>query len=130
MASSGKKDYSKYKKLLLEMRSKIAGDLAHLEEDSLNKNPRDASGDLSGYSFHMADQATDNFDREFTLGLAANEQEILNMIDVALRKIEAGDYGICEACPKPIPQKRLQALPHAPMCIKCQEELEKENKRR
>ncbi len=129
MASLPKKDLDKYKKLLEEVRKKIAGDLQHLEGDSLNTNQRDSSGDLSGYSFHMADMASDNFEREFTLGLASNEQQHLNMIEEALRRIDEGTYGICETCTKPIPQKRLVAVPHAKLCIKCQE-LEEKKKRR
>jgi len=113
----------------VENRVKIAGDLRHLEGDALNTSQRDASGDLSGYSLHMADMATDNFDREFSLGLASNEQQQLNMIDVALHKIQEGTYGLCENCNKPIPQKRLLARPHASLCIKCQE-LEEKQKRR
>jgi len=124
-----KKECEQYKKILQQIRGKVVKDLQHLEGDSLNTNQREASGDLSGYSFHMADMATDNFDREFTLGLASNEQEFLNLVDAALRKIDEGVYGICEDCSKPIPQKRLIALPHAPMCIKCQE-LEEKKKRR
>jgi DnaK suppressor protein len=124
-----KKDLEKFKKLLQEFRAKIAGDLKHLENDSLNMNQRDAAGDLSAYSFHMADMATDNFDREFTLGLASSEQQTLNAIDVALRKIEEGTYGICEECDKSIPQKRLVAMPYGRLCIKCQE-IEEKNKRR
>ncbi len=123
-----KKDLEKFKKILQEIRTKIAGDLQHLEGDSLNTSQREASGDLSGYSLHMADMATDNFDREFTLGLASNEQQSLNMIDNALRRIEEGTYGNCEECSKAIPQKRLMAMPHARLCIKCQE-LEEKKKR-
>jgi DnaK suppressor protein len=130
MASLDKKELEKYKKILLEIRQKISGDLQHLEGDSLNTNQRDSSGDLSGYSFHMADMATDNFDREFTLGLASNEQQNLNTIDVALRKIEEGTYGFCEDCSKPIPMKRLTAMPHARLCIKCQEIEEKKRRGR
>jgi DnaK suppressor protein len=124
-----KKDLEKFKKILLEIRTKISGDLQHLEEDSLNTNQRESAGDLSGYSFHMADMATDNFDREFTLGLASNEQQILNMVDNALRRIEDGTYGVCETCNKSIPTKRLTVMPHAPLCIKCQEEEEKKKRR-
>lgn len=130
MASYDKKDLQRFKKVLLETRKKIAGDLEHLEGESLKKSARDASGDLSGYSFHMADMATDNFDREFTLGLASNEQKHLNLIDAALRKIEEGTYGSCETCEKPIPQKRLLAVPHTSLCIKCQELEEKKKRRR
>ncbi len=127
MASSPltKKDLEKFQKILMDIRHKITGDLKHLEQDSLNTNQRDSAGDLSGYSFHMADMATDNFDREFTLGLASNEQQILNMIDAALQKIKEGTYGICEECSKAIPMKRLAAMPHARLCIKCQENEEK-----
>ena len=129
MSPVDKKELDRFKKILQEARKKIAGDLEHLEEDNLNKSQRDAAGDLSGYSHHMADMATDNFDQEFNLGLASNEQQILNMIDVALRKIDEGTYGDCENCSKPIPQKRLCAMPHAPLCIKCQELEEKKQRR-
>lgn len=129
MSGPNKKELERFKKILQEVRKKIAGDLQHLEGETLNKTQRDASGDLSGYSFHMADMATDNFDREFTLGLASNEQQSLNMIDNALRKIQEGTYGVCEECSKPITQKRLLAMPHARLCIKCQEVEEKKKRR-
>jgi len=117
-----------FRKLLEGARKKITGDLAHLEKDTLNLSQRDASGDLSGYSFHMADMATDNFDREFNLDLATNEQELLNRVDEAIRKIDEGKFGICEICAKPISQKRLIAVPYARFCIKCQAEEEKKRR--
>ena len=124
-----KNDLGHFRKLLEAFRKKIAGDLAHLEKDTLNLSQRDASGDLSGYSLHMADIATDNFDREFNLGLASNEQQTLNQIDEALRKMDEGRYGICETCDKVISQKRLVAVPYARFCIKCQSEEEKKKRR-
>lgn len=124
-----KNDLDHFRKLLEAFRRKIVGNLAHLEKDALNTSQRDASGDLSGYSFHIADMATDNFDREFNLGLASSEQEILNYIDEALQKIDEGHFGICETCSKPIAQKRLIAVPYAKLCIKCQSEEEKKKRR-
>lgn len=124
-----KNDLGHFRKLLEAFRKKIAGDLAHLEKDTLNLSQRDASGDLSGYSLHMADMATDNFDREFNLGLASSEQQILNQIDEALRRIDEGRFGICEICAKPISQKRLVAVPYTRFCIKCQSEEEKKKRR-
>ena len=121
-----KKTLDKFKQLLVQTRSKIAGNLQHLEKDTLNTSQREAAGDLSGYSLHMADQATDNFDREFTLGLASVEQRVLNLVEAALRKVNDKTYGACESCKKPIPQKRLTAMPYTPLCIKCQEIEEKE----
>lgn len=126
MKALDKKVLDKFKKLLQETRVKIAGNLQHLEKDSLNTSQREAAGDLSGYSLHMADQATDNFDREFNLGLASTEQKLLNLVESALRKIDDKTYGLCESCKKTIPQKRLTAMPYAPLCIKCQELEEKE----
>src|SRR3989338_3849646 len=117
-----KEDLLKLKTQLQTERAKIADGLNHLERDNLNRSQRDASGDLSGYSFHMADMATDNFDREFSLDLASTEQTILNRIDEALKKIDDGTYGICEDCGKPISLKRLKAVPYAKLCIKCKED--------
>lgn len=115
----------KLKAQLEEERAKIADGLNHIERDNLNRSQRDAAGDLSGYTFHMADMATDNFDREFSLDLASAEQVMLNRIDEALKKIRDGSYGICENCDKPISFKRLKAVPYAKLCIKCQEDEEK-----
>lgn len=124
-----KKDLEHFRKILLEMRTRIAGNLEHLEEGGLNKSQRDASGDLSGYSYHMADMATDNFDREFTIGLASTEQNLLNDIDTALRKLDEGTFGICEKTEKPITKKRLLAMPYAKLCLEAQELEEKEKGR-
>ena len=121
-------EYEKFKKILVDLRLRISGELSHLESDSLSKSGRDSSGDLSGYSFHMADVATDNFDLETTLGLASNEQNILNLVDNALHKIEDGSFGVCDICKKKIPIKRLLVMPYAPNCVKCQEQEEKEQK--
>ena len=124
-----KEDLAKLKAQLGEERKKIMGGLDHIERDTLNKSQRDASGDLSGYSFHMADQATDNFDTEFSLDIASNEQNLLNEIDDALKRIEEGIYGICEQCDKPIAMKRLKAVPYTRNCIKCQEASENKKRR-
>ena len=117
-----------FRNLLMELRKKIVGDLKQIEGETLNTSQRDASGDLSGYSYHMADMASDNYDRELNIGLATNEQQILNDIDTALKMIDAGTYGICEIYGTPIPKKRLLAMPYTRLSKKAQEEEEK-NKR-
>ena len=124
-----KEELLKFKKLLEAERVKIADGINHIERDNLNRSQRDASGDLSGYSFHMADMATDNFDREISLDLASAEQNILNRIEEALGKIDEGTFGICENCNKPISIKRLKAVPYAKLCIKCKEDEEKKSGR-
>lgn len=120
----------KYKKLLLKKKDEVLTAMKHIERENLSRSQRDASGDLSGYSLHMADAATDNYDREFSLGLASNAQKILYEIDEALKRVDDRSFGGCLNCGKPILRKRLNAIPYASLCIKCQSEQEKEKRRR
>ena len=123
-------DLKAYKKRLLELRSELTDEIGKITNENLNKSTRDSSGDLSGYSLHMADQASDNFDREFSLDLAQNEQNILYRIDAALKRIEDKTYGECITCQKTITKQRLKAVPYAELCIGCQEAQEKKRPRR
>ena len=115
-----KKDLKKYKALLLSERKTVGGDLSYIAHNTLNKSQRDSSGDLSGYSYHMADQASDDYERDFSLGRATSEQSLLYSIDEALKRVEDGTYGACLQCGKQISKKRLVALPHGDLCIECQ----------
>ena len=119
-----KKELNKYKALLVREREKIGGGINHITQDALKTSQREASGDLSGYSFHMADVASDNYEVEFSLGRASDEQNILYTIDEALKRVEDGSYGNCTQCGKQIPKKRLNALPHTELCIACQSKTE------
>jgi len=110
----------KYKALLIKEREKVGGGLSHIAETTLNKSQRDASGDLSGYSYHMADMASDDYEREFSLGRATDDQKVLYQIDEAMKRIADGTYGSCLQCNKPIPARRLAALPYSELCIDCQ----------
>ena len=119
-----KKEAEPFKKLLLEKREEITQSIKQKQKDTLKKSPRDASGDLSGYTFHMADMATDNFDTELSLNLVSNEQDILYEIEEALKRIEEGTYGDCLECGKKINPQRLKAVPYTAYCITCQEKKE------
>ena len=120
-----KKEAEIYKKLLLEKREELIGDITHISEETLKKSQKDASGDISRYAFHMADMATDNYDREFSLGLASKERGVLQEINYAIRKLTDGTFGVCETCKKPITKVRLKAVPYATLCLKCQQNREK-----
>lgn len=124
-----KKEREELKQLLEKKRDALFSQIEHLENDSLNKSPREASGDLSAYSFHMADVGTDSFEQELALGLVASEQKMLYEVNEALRRLEQEDFGLCQQCQKSIGWKRLQALPYARLCIKCEEEKEEEKER-
>ena len=115
-----KTELKKYKKLLIKERGKIGEDISNIARNTLNRSQRDAAGDLSGYSFHMADQASDDYERDFSLGRASDEQDLLYTIDEALKRIDDETYGNCPQCGKQIPKKRLNAIPHTELCITCQ----------
>ncbi len=125
----GKKDLEFFRKLLLNLRDRIVDEISFLAGENLNHSQREASGDLSNYGMHMADQGTDNFDREFALSLVSNEQEVLYEIDDALHRIDGGSYGVCETTGKPIEFERLKVLPYARLCREAQEQTEKNRKR-
>lgn len=129
LANSGKKkfnqkDLSEFKKIILKRKDEILEGIKHISEDTLKKSQKDASGDISGYTYHMADVATDSYDREFSLGLATNERETLYELDDALKKIEDGTFGVCEECKVLITNVRLKAVPFARLCVRCQEKRE------
>ena len=120
-----KKDLKEFKELLIRKKAQIAKGIEHIANDQLKTSQRDAAGDLSAYSLHMADMATDNYDREFALNLADNEQKVIHRIDEAIEKIDANTFGVCEACGKKIAKARLKVVPYAELCVPCQEKQEK-----
>ena len=123
-----KKDLDAYKEKLFNLKDDTLSQIRDISEDTLMKSQKDMSGDISGYGIHLADVATDNYERDFNLGLVSNEREIVMDIDAALKRIEDKTYGVCETCKKYIVKSRLNALPYAKYCCKCKEKLEKENK--
>ena len=120
-----KKELKDFKKIILKKKEEVLEDFKHITDDTLKKSQKEASGDISGYTYHMADVATDNYDREFSLGLASNERKALYELDDALKRIEDETFGLCDDCKGTISKIRLKAVPSARLCIKCQEKREK-----
>ncbi len=125
MARMLKKESEQYRKMLLKIKERLTEDIKHISQDTLNKSQKEACGDISGYTLHMADMATDAYDREFSLGLASNDRDVLIQINDALKRMEEGKYGSCQQCSKPIAKTRLKALPFTSFCLKCQQAEEK-----
>jgi DnaK suppressor protein len=117
-----KKKLDHYKKLLLAMKENMVHDINNMSKAQGGQG--NESSDISGHVQHMADVATDMYDREFSLGLASNEREVLYKIDQALKRIEDKSFGECVECKKMIPFIRLDAIPYTETCLKCQEKLE------
>jgi len=119
-----KKEIELYHNQLLQMRTKLIGDVDHMSSDALKNSRQESSGDLSSMPIHMADIGTDNYEQEFTLGLIETERKMLKDIDSALFRIGDGNYGICDATGESIGRARLDAKPYARYCIEFARELE------
>ena len=113
-------ELAQYKRILLDLRKKLVGNVTFMEDEALGKSRQDASGDLSNVPIHMADVGTDNYDRDLTIGLIQNGEEELKAIDNALERIGNKTYGSCEECGTKISKVRLTALPYVQNCIECQ----------
>lgn len=125
-----KKELDFYREKLLNLKDDILKQMREISEDTLMKTQKDISGDISGYGLHLADVASDNYERDFNLSLVSKERKIIMEIDEALKRIDEGTYGICQMSGKPIAKSRLKAIPYARYTKKCQEKLENENKLR
>jgi RNA polymerase-binding protein DksA len=113
-----KKDLLRLERMLLAEKQRI------LKQSNFTKQVMDtpsATGDLSSHRTHIADQGTENFQREFASQLKSIESEALREINQALARIAQGTYGRCERCGGPIPVARLEVVPYARLCMKCLE---------
>ncbi|MEE9442490.1 MAG: TraR/DksA C4-type zinc finger protein [candidate division Zixibacteria bacterium] len=124
-----KADMKKYEKLILAKRETLMENIQGLRKDS-TATIKESTGDLSSYSYHMADLGTDAQEREKKFLLASKSGRLIYHLDEALRRIEDGTYGKCHECGKNITKPRLEAVPHARFCIACKEAEEKKKVRR
>jgi RNA polymerase-binding protein DksA len=116
-----KKQIAYFEKRLMEERRRVLKELGHFDESFGTASQQGADGDLSSYSFHMADQGTDAMEREKAFLFASKEGRFLWHVDQALRRLyRAPDtFGQCQQCGGEIAFERLDALPHARFCIDC-----------
>jgi len=113
-----KPEWAKFYERLLDLRDQLAKQMDGLAKESAQE--------MAGYSLHMADSGTDNFDRDFALSLLSSDQDAIYEIEEALKRIEKNTYGICELTGKPIPRSRLEAIPWTRFTVQAQAQLEKE----
>jgi DnaK suppressor protein len=116
-----KAELNVYRDRLVELRARLRGEVNQMANSALKKTRSESNGDLSSMPIHMADIGSDNFEQEFTLSLMENEEGTLDAIEAALERIESGAFGACEECGVKIPKTRLNAIPYAPLCVKCAE---------
>ena len=75
----------------------------------------------SVYSVHMADAGTDSYEREKGFHLMNRETDYINFLNLALQRIDSGEFGICTVCGKKIPEERMMEVPNATKCVSCKE---------
>lgn len=119
------KELTHFRKLLLEKRRSLIGDMAGMEGTALGRNQQESSGDLSNMPTHPADIGSDNYEYEFTLGLLESERIMLGEINEALERIANKTYGICLGTGEPIGRARLEARPWCKYSIEYQRQIEK-----
>jgi RNA polymerase-binding transcription factor DksA len=113
-----KAEWAKYYQRLIELRDQLVRQMNGLAKESAQE--------MAGYSLHMADSGTDNFDRDFALSLLSSDQDAIYEIEEALKRIEKDTYGICELTGKPIPRSRLDAIPWTRFTVQAQAQLERD----
>ena len=115
-----KKQLGHLEKRLLEERERVMKELGFYDEQ-FSRTLQSSDGDLSAYSFHMADQGTDAMEREKQFLFASKEGRYLWHVNEALRRLYRNpkEFGVCHECGETISFERLDALPHARLCIKC-----------
>jgi len=110
----------------LARRKQLLESIGHYEDSLMNSSLQDSVGNVSSYSDHMADLGTDAEEREKAYLFVSKEGRLLYHIDEALRRIQNGTYGRCVECGEEISLERLEAVPHARLCIKCKQREEAE----
>lgn len=121
-----KSELTEFRDLLEDFQSRLRGDVHQLTKEALGVDRQDGGGESKSPT-HMAELGSDTFEQDFSLSLAANEQETLTEVTAALQRIKDGTFGLCEICTKEgrtpsqsaIPKPRLRAIPWARTCVDC-----------
>ncbi len=115
------KEIQAYRQLLSELATKLNGSLLHDQREVMRMD----LPDMPGGPLPATDEVLDSGVQEIEVGLMANEQAMIREVAAALARMDAGSFGRCETCGKPIPKSRLEAVPYARECIACAKKSEK-----
>lgn len=110
-------DTSRFREELKQHRERLLATIAH--HDIGGASLTEETGELlsSSVDNHLADTASETYDRELDEGLEEDAREQLRQVEEAFARIESGDYGTCRICGKQIPVERLEAVPWTTLCI-------------
>ncbi|QAA32042.1 TraR/DksA C4-type zinc finger protein [Clostridium manihotivorum] len=114
------RDLDRYRIKLNSEKERVLSLIKQLKENEAVDSYAEIASELSFYDNHPADLTTETFDFERGKALKGNEKEILRKIDDGIKAIDEGKYGVCKRCGGEISKERLDFLPYAEYCIKCQ----------
>jgi DnaK suppressor protein len=115
-----------FRELLLDKRRGVLEAIEFLHKENRGTLVEETGELVSGSADqHMADTATETVDREIDYTLEEHDERLLESIDAALARIDAGTYGTCVNCGRAIAPERLEAMPWATLCIDCKREEER-----
>lgn len=123
-------NYTPLRQQLEAERDRLARELDALREVDSSLRAEGGASESGGIGNHLADDGTQTFDLERSFALQANLESLIAEVQHALHKFDSGTYGICDECGKPIPYERLEALPHASLCVTCKAHHERAGSRR
>lgn len=124
-----KEELKDYEEKLLKERQKSL-DYINKLNDNQKDSVRESSGDASAYAIHQADHGSDTYYRENQVLMLEKEHQYLKKLNIALKRIYEGTYGICEICGKRIQPKRLEIIPNSSFCIECRSAEDEKNKKK
>jgi RNA polymerase-binding transcription factor DksA len=106
-----------YRRELLALATRVRADAQNIAEQV--QNGSGGGGNLSTVPLHLGELGTDEYLRELNATLLGNEQYLIGEAIEALHRLDAGTFGVCEACGKRIAQPRLEAMPYTRFCVRC-----------
>ncbi len=116
----------KYSGKLLKEKKRLEAELKLIHDDNYNTAiARRESGGEENHGEHMADSASNTFERERDLSLEENLKDLIGQVDGALLRVDENKFGLCVRCEKKIKEARLNALPYTDLCIACKKEEER-----
>lgn len=115
-----KKELKRFKEILAERKQQVLQAADHSREEGLGVDTNDLADEV--------DLASTEAGQSLQLRLRDRENVLLKKIEKALKKIDEGEYGVCELCGEEIGVKRLEARPVTDLCIRCKEEQERSEK--
>ena len=118
--SLNKKELKRFQEMLEEKRKVVVERARQMLSEGMVLDANDLPDEM--------DLASSEYIQSFEFRLRGREKSLLSKLDLALKKIEEGSFGICEICEEPIGKKRLEARPETSLCIKCKEDQEREER--